>query len=228
VPLGERALEGLGYPLVRGINAGSRIQQNAPLPLGEPLDVRVRLESIDDDGRRAIIVQRLITGTPKAPEALVSEMRVFVPLGGRGDKSSRDRKKNGSGEKKAKALPTVPTDAHEIAFVRIPDNAGLDFAKLTGDFNPIHWIPRYAKASGFRSVILHGFSTFARAIEALNRGRFAGDPMQLKVIDARFSRPLVLPARVGVYVSGDGGIWVGDAPGGGAYLEGRFETEARS
>jgi hypothetical protein len=48
--------------------------------------------------------------------------------------------------------------------------------------------------------------------------------MQLAMIDAKLSRPLVLPARVGVYVSKDAGIWVGDAPGGGAYLEGRFET----
>ncbi len=218
-PLGQRALEGLGYPLVRGMNAGCRIENRAPLPAGEPLEVRARIESIDDDGRRAIIVQKVITGTSRVPEAIVAEMRVFVPLGSKGDKSEA---------KKPKARPTVPADAHEIAFLRIPENAGLDFAKLTGDFNPIHWLAPYARASGFRTVILHGFATFARAIEALNRSRFAGDPMRLKVIDARFSRPLVLPARVGVYVTNDGGIWVGDAPGGGAYLEGRFETETRS
>jgi hypothetical protein len=218
-PLGERALEGLGYPLVRGMNAGCRIENRAPLPSGVPLEVRARIESIDDDGRRAIVVQKVITGTSKVPDALVCEMRVFIPL----TKGGKD------GEaKKPKARPTVPSDAHEIAFQRIPDNAGLDFAKLTGDFNPIHWLAPYARASGFRSVILHGFSTFARAIEALNRSRFAGDPTKLKVIDARFSRPLVLPARAGIYVTNDGGIWVGDAPGGGAYLEGRFETEARS
>jgi hypothetical protein len=222
-PLGERALEGLGYPLVRGMNAGCRIENNAPLPLGESLDVRARIESIDDDGRRAIIVQKVITGTSRVPEALVAEMRVFVPLGG---KKADGAKKNGA-ERKPKVRPAVPADAHEISFLRIADNAGLDFAKLTGDFNPIHWLPAYARASGFRTVILHGFGTFARAIEALNRSRFAGDPTRLKVIDARFSRPLVLPARVGVYVSGKE-IWVGDAPGGGAYLEGHFETEARS
>jgi hypothetical protein len=219
-PLGERALEGLGYPLVRGMNAGCRIENRAPLPAGEPLEVRARIESIDDDGRRAIIVQKVITGTSRVPEAIVAEMRVFIPLGSKGDKSAD--------AKKPKARPTVPADAHEIAFLRIPENAGLDFAKLTGDFNPIHWLAPYARASGFRTVILHGFATFARAIEALNRSRFAGDPTRLKVIDARFSRPLVLPARVGIYVTNDGGIWVGDAPGGGAYLEGRFETETRS
>ena len=38
----------------------------------------------------------------------------------------------------------------------------------------------------------------------------------------RFTRPLVLPARVGVYVRGDK-VWVGDAPGGPAYLEGTFK-----
>lgn len=221
-PLGERALEGLGYPLVRGMNAGCRIENRAPLPAGEPLEVRARIESIDDDGRRAIIVQKVITGTSRVPEAIVAEMRVFIPLGSRGGKG------DGGDAKKPKARPTVPPDAHEIAFLRIPENAGLDFAKLTGDFNPIHWLAPYARASGFRTVILHGFATFARAIEALNRSRFAGDPTRLKVIDARFSRPLVLPARVGIYVTNDGGIWVGDAPGGGAYLEGRFETETRS
>ena len=219
-PLGERALEGLGYPLVRGMNAGCRIENRAPLPAGEPLEARARIESIDDDGRRAIIVQRVVTGTSRVPEAIVAEMRVFIPLGKKGDKSEDG--------KKPRARPTVPADAHEISFQRIPENAGLDFAKLTGDFNPIHWLAPYARASGFRTVILHGFATFARAIEALNRSRFAGDPSRLKVIDARFSRPLVLPARVGVYVTNDGGIWVGDAPGGGAYLEGRFETETRS
>jgi hypothetical protein len=182
--------------------------------------VRARIESIDDDGRRAIITQRVVTGTKTRPEALVADLRAFIPLA---------KKKDGeNGQKPQKARPSVPANAHEIAFLKIGEGAGLDFAKLTGDFNPIHWVKPYARASGFRTVILHGFSTFARAIEALNRARFAGDPSRLKSIDVRLSRPLVLPAKVGVYVDGAGGIWVGDAPGGGAYLEGRFETEALS
>jgi hypothetical protein len=215
-PLAARALAGLSYPLARTMNAGCRIESHAPLPSGEPLLVRARIESIDDDGRRAIITQRVVTGTRASPDAVVADLRAFVPLAKKGD----------GGASPAKPRPTVPQGVHELAFGRIRSDAGLDFAKLTGDFNPIHWVPAYARASGFRACILHGFSTLARAIEALNRARFAGDVSRLTLVDARFSRPLVLPAQVGVYVDGGDGLWVGDAPGGGAYLQGRYETEA--
>jgi hypothetical protein len=218
-PLAARALLGLGYPLARAINAGCRIENRAALPADEPLDVRARIQSIDDDGHRAIITQRVVTATATRPDALIADLRVFIPL---------ESRKDENGKKSTKTRPTVPPDVHEIAFLRIRENAGLDFAKLTGDFNPIHWLKPYARAAGFRTVILHGFSTMARAIEALNRSRFAGDPSRLASFDARLSRPLVLPARVGVYVDSSGGIWVGDAPGGGAYLEGRFEMERPS
>jgi MaoC like domain len=216
-PIAAKALLGLGYPLAKVINGGCRIENRAPLPASEPLLVRVRIESVDDDGKRAIITQRIVTGTAKSPDAVIADLRAFIPLA---------KKEDGNGKKAPKVRPQVPANAHEIAFLRVKEDAGLDFAKLTGDFNPIHWVKSYAKAAGFRTVILHGFSTFARSVEALNRARFAGDPMRLKTIDVRLSRPLVLPARVGVYVNTEGGIWVGDAPGGGAYLEGRFEMEA--
>ena len=215
-----KTLAGLPYPLVRAMNGGCRLEMRAPLPMGEALQVRARLESIDDNGKRAILTQRVITGTKSAPEAVVAEMRVFVPLP---DKSATNgtngAKKNGA-SKKADG-PRVPATGREIAFNRVRSDAGLDFAKLTGDFNPIHWIPAAAHASGFRSVILHGFSTLARTIEAMNRRVFAGDATRLEWIDARFTRPLVLPATIGVYVEGNA-VSVGDAPGGGAYLEGTF------
>jgi acyl dehydratase len=217
-PLAARALAGLPYPLARVVNAGCRIEAHAPLPGGEPLFARVRLQSVDEDERRALVTTRVETGTRDVPFSVIAEMRVFIPLPSRGE----GKQKSGGG----KAKPTVPADAREIAFLRLSKGAGLDFAKLTGDFNPIHWIEPYARAAGFRSTILHGFATLARAIEALNRARFAGDPARLRVVDARFTRPLVLPARAGVYVDDAGGLWVGDAPAGGAYLEGHYETEA--
>lgn len=215
--LSGRLMEGLKYPLLAAMNGGCRLTFNAPLPAGEPLEVSGRLESIDDDGRRAIIDQRFTTGTRSAPDAVVAHLFVFVPLG-KGQKA--EGKGNGSAAA-VKEKARVPEGVRELGYWKLRSDAGLDFAKLTGDFNPVHWIPPYARAFGFRSTILHGFATLARTIEGMNRALFAGDVSRLKEIEVRFTRPLVLPARVGLYVRDDR-VWVGDAPGGPAYLEGRF------
>ncbi len=223
-PLATRTLEGLPYPLLKVMNGGCRMQVNSQLPLGKKLHVSARLESIDDDGRRVVLQQHVVTGTKEEPNAVVADFFAIVPLPRQKNAGSSTNGSNGSeakGPKKDK--PRVPEDAREIGYWKLPANAGLDFAKLTGDFNPIHWIPAYAKASGFRNVILHGFSTMARTAEGLNRGLFAGSIHSLKRLDVRFTRPLVLPARVGLYVQHNS-VFVGDAPGGPAYLVGSFNN----
>ncbi len=227
-PLATRTLQGLPYPLLKVMNGGCRMQVNSQLPLGKKLTVTAHLQSIDDDGRRVVLQQHVVTGTADQPEAVVADFFAIVPLPRKraetsspgSDKVNKDSVNN---DKLRKHKPRVPTAAREIGFWRLPANAGLDFAKLTGDFNPIHWIPAYARASGFRNVILHGFSTMARAAEGLNRGLFAGGVHTLKTLDVRFTRPLVLPARVGLYVDGQS-VFVGDAPGGPAYLVGSFNN----
>ena len=217
--LAARTLTGIPYPLVKVMNGGCRLEVNAELPIDEPLEVRARLEDIDDDGRRAVLHQRIVTGTREHPEAVVGHLYAIVPLGGG---KSNGEPAGGPGSRKDK--PRVPDDAREVAFFRVRHNAGLEFAKLTGDFNPVHWVPPYARAFGFRDVILHGFATMARAIEGLNRSVFAGDVHRIRVFDCKFTRPLVLPAKVGLYVTSNHGVFVGDAPGGPAYLVGSFEA----
>lgn len=213
-PLAARTLDGLPYPLLRVVNGGCRMHVRAPLPAGEPLEVRAHLHAVDDDGRRVILEQRVITGTRSAPDALIADFQAIVPLGG------------GQGApKEKKARPVVPTDAREIARFRLGSDAGLSFAKLTGDFNPIHWVPAYARASGFPRPILHGFATFARAAEGLVRNLHAGDVHALELLEARFVRPLVLPADVGLFVQG-AEVFVGDLPGGPAFMSGRFEARS--
>ncbi len=212
MPVAAGALANLPYPLARVLNGGCRMQLNKPLPRGEALMVRAQLVDIDDDGRRAVLTQRVVTSTASAPDALVTDIFAIVPLGGGAPKS---------GERKEK--PRVPSDVHEIAFQHLAGDAGLSFAKLTGDFNPIHWIPAAARASGFPNVILHGFGTLARCYEAVTRGVLGGDVRKLSVFDVKFTRPLVLPHDIGFFVRGKE-VFVGDAAGGPAYMTGNFET----
>ncbi len=216
-PMSTRTLEGIPYPLMRVMNGGCRMEVNAELPTDEPLEVSAQLMSIDDNGRRAVLHQKVVTATSAHPEAVVGHFYAIVPLGG--------AKKSSSGKKKRKEKPRVPQHVREVSRWWLPQHAGLDFAKLTGDFNPVHWVPGHARAFGFKNVILHGFSTMARAYEGLNRELYKG-LARIDVFDVKFTRPLVLPHDVGLYVDDDGGVFVGDAPGGPAYMVGTYELRS--
>lgn len=214
-PLLATTLRSIPYDLKRVLNGGCRIEMHRPLPMGEPLQLEAWLEDIDDNGSRAVIKNRLRTSAPSAPNAVDAWMYAVVPL----EKSNAAKKER----------PRVPDDAREIARWEIGPSDAVDFAFLTGDFNPVHWSATYARAAGFKSTILHGFATLARAIEGLNRNHFAGDPSRLAVIDVKFVRPLLLPARVGLYLPKDAQqfeLFVGTAPGGPAFLTGTFVERA--
>ncbi len=219
MPVAAKTMAKLPYPLTRTVNGGCRLQINAALPRNEALDVRATLVDVDDDGRRAVITTRVTTSTKSAPDALVADIYGVVPL--------RSGKSDAGEKKERKEKTRVPADAREVASYRLGKDAGLSFAKLTGDFNPIHWIAPAAKAAGFPSVILHGFATMAYAYEGLTRGVLSGDTRALRVLDVKLTRPLVLPHDIGVFVEGTS-VFVGDAPSGPAYLTGRFETGDQS
>lgn len=209
-PLLARTLQGLPYNLGRVLNGGSRIEVLHPLPAGEPLLLRARLEEVDDNGSRVILRQTLVTGTAREPEALVSTVQAIIPL------------RRSEGPRKPK--PGVPLAAREIGRWELGKRSGLDFALLTGDFNPVHWIPAYARMSGFPGTILHGFATLARTIESLNRSVWLGRPGRLRTFESRFVKPLRFPGTARVFLTPGNEVFVGSAPGAPACLAGRFTT----
>ena len=207
-PLLARTLSEIPYNLTRVLNAGCSITINHQLPIRTSFRLRAHLHHVDVNERRAILSQRLVTETAELKDALVVEQTAIVPFPG-----------GPRGVKKAK--PRVPVSVREIGSFRVGPNSGLEFAVLTGDVNPLHWIPAYARAFGHPSPILHGFSTMARSVEILNRALWAGDFRRLRKLTVRFTRPLRLPAKVGVFIDCEGGVFAGDAPGGPAYLVGQ-------
>jgi hypothetical protein len=214
-PLFSQVLSDIPYDLTKVLNGGCRIEVHRPLPAGEPLHLKACLEEIDDNGRRAVLKQRLTTGTDSAPDALTCWLYAIVPLPKKKDAPASPRKPR----------PTVSDAGREIARWRLGARSGWEFALLTGDFNPVHWITPYARMAGFKNPILHGFSTLARSIEDLNRVLWAGDPSRLESIDVKFTRPLVLPATPGTYIDDDQReLAIGEARGGPAFLTGTWTT----
>ena len=66
----------------------------------------------------------------------------------------------------------------------------VTFAGFSGDFNPIHLDPEFARAAGFGGNILHGMCTMAFATEAVQA--YLEDPSRLRAIKVRFSRPVAI------------------------------------
>ena len=62
--------------------------------------------------------------------------------------------------------------------------------RLSGDYNPLHADPAYAKKAGFKMPILHGRCTFSVAGHALLKACCKYDAAKLKSMEGRFSSPV--------------------------------------
>ncbi len=62
--------------------------------------------------------------------------------------------------------------------------------RLSGDINPLHAEPEFAKAAGFPRPILHGLATFGVAGHAILKSVCGYDPARLTAMAGRFSAPV--------------------------------------
>ena len=62
--------------------------------------------------------------------------------------------------------------------------------RLSGDINPLHAEPEFAKAAGFPTPILHGLATFGVAGHALLKTICGYDASKITGMKGRFSAPV--------------------------------------
>jgi acyl dehydratase len=104
--------------------------------------------------------------------------------------------------------------------------------RLSGDLNPLHADPEFAKGVGFeQGPILHGLCTYGHMIRHVARGACGGDASKLTGFDASFKKPVwpgdtlvtegwtVAPGKIALTVSVKeraelviGGAWATVAP----------------
>ncbi len=68
----------------------------------------------------------------------------------------------------------------------IPENQAALY-RLSGDLNPLHLDPEFARRGGFDRPILHGLCTYGYATRAILHGLCGGDVTRFKEFKARFS-----------------------------------------
>ncbi len=81
---------------------------------------------------------------------------------------------------------------------RLPADLGRQYAKVSGDWNPIHLHPLTARIFGFPRPIIHGMWTHARSLAA-----FGGSLPERYRVQVQFTKPILLPGKVGFVVDGE-------------------------
>jgi acyl dehydratase len=90
----------------------------------------------------------------------------------------------------AKAPRRIPESAPDMTcdLPTLPQAALI--YRLSGDYNPLHADPAYARKAGFKMPILHGRATFSIAGHAILKSCGGYDPARLVEMEGRFSSPV--------------------------------------
>jgi acyl dehydratase len=89
------------------------------------------------------------------------------------------------------SAPRESTPPPASATWHVPVRVGADYARVSGDHNPIHTSRIGARLLGYRRPIAHGMWSKARCLAALE-----GRMPDTYTVDVAFKRPILLPATV--------------------------------
>ena len=88
--------------------------------------------------------------------------------------------------------PGVESGLERSCVWKLPASQGRSYARVSGDFNPIHLYPWTAKALGFRRQIVHGMWSLARCLAEVEEDL----PDTPWSVSATFRKPVLLPSPV--------------------------------
>jgi acyl dehydratase len=179
--------------LVHGEQA---IEVYGPIPAEGTLRSTGRIAAIWDKGKGAVVVMESEAVNAANDEPLFkTTMSAFI----RGEGGFEGER----GPSGPKNVPPERDPDHEVGYQTQPDQALI--YRLSGDRNPLHSDPEFAKLAGFDRPILHGLCTYGFTGRALLHTLCDGQVDRFKSMAVRFSNP-VLPGdalTVSMWVDGN-------------------------
>jgi len=160
------------------LHGEQRISLRAPIPTSGKLTTGATISAIYDKGSGAVIVVDSETKDANGAVIFANTSSIFVRGAGGfgGERGPSATSKN---------IPPERKPDHHIEYKTSTDQAAL--YRLSGDRNPLHIDPEFAKLAGFDRPILHGLCTFGHAGRAILHACCGGDPARFKSFEVRFS-----------------------------------------
>ena len=153
------------------------IEIKKPFPIQGKLTTVGTIKAIYDKGSGALIVVDAETADEAGEPICVNTFGIFVRgEGGFGGDRGPSSRKN--------VPPERPPD-EVVEMETLPQQALI--YRLSGDRNPLHADPSFAKMAGYDRPILHGLSTFGHVARAVIQKYCGGDSDRFKALEVRFS-----------------------------------------
>jgi acyl dehydratase len=172
---GGLSMPGIDVDLAAVLHGGQRIETHRPIPVrGEAVQAS-NIAAVYDKGKAAVIVLRSEVTDADGP-LWTSDTEIFV------------RGEGGFGGDRGPAWGGAPAPGgpeHEVLRTTRDDQALL--YRLSGDWNPLHADPEFAKRAGFDRPILHGLCSYGIVLKAVVDTLLEGDPARVRVCSTRFA-----------------------------------------
>jgi acyl dehydratase len=171
------------FPAMGSVHIENHITQYRPILVTDTVGLKAHAENMREH-RRGLLVD-LVTDVSVGNDIAWHQVTTFLHQ----QRTSLSDQPKPPPEKQPKLPPPN-------AVLRITPGQIRHYAAVSGDHNPIHTNPIGAKLFGFPTAIAHGMFT-AAAVLANIEGQMP-DAVRYSV---KFGKPVVLPARAGLYVS---------------------------
>ncbi|MFF5441237.1 MaoC/PaaZ C-terminal domain-containing protein [Streptomyces achromogenes] len=169
------SMPGIDVDLARVLHGGQSIEVHRPLPVRGTATATGRIAAVYDKGTAAVLVMRTEVADADGP-LWTSDARIFVRgEGGWG------------GDRGPSGRPGPPVGDPDRTVERpIREDQALLY-RLSGDWNPLHADPDFAKRAGFDRPILHGLCTYGMTLKAVVDTLLDGDVTRVRGYHTRFA-----------------------------------------
>ncbi|MFB6672412.1 MaoC/PaaZ C-terminal domain-containing protein [Streptomyces sp. NPDC056390] len=173
--VGGLSAPGIDVNLAHVLHGGQTVELHRPIPVKGSATSTSRVAAVYDKGKAAILVLRTEVADADGP-LWTSDAQIFVRGEGGfgGDRGPTTRLEAPTGEPDR----TVDRPVRE-------DQALL--YRLSGDWNPLHADPEFAKLAGFDKPILHGLCSYGMTLKAVVDTLLDGDVSRVRSYATRFT-----------------------------------------
>ncbi|GAA1536956.1 MaoC/PaaZ C-terminal domain-containing protein [Streptomyces albidochromogenes] len=172
---GGLSAPGIDVDLAHVLHGGQSIELHRPIPVKGRAVQTSTVRAVYDKGKAAVVVLRSRAAADDGP-LWTSDAQIFV----RGEGGF-------GGERGPSARTERPTRAPDTETLRrVREDQALLY-RLSGDWNPLHADPEFAKLAGFDRPILHGLCSYGMTLKAVVDTALGGDVTRVLSYSTRFA-----------------------------------------